>query len=350
LTPREQRRSFVPLTMGKGCPEARITRRKAENRSRFTSRIPETHDPLRESPDNLGETKVLPIIAALIVALAALGMGFFDSFFPGEKSPESNSNPNKSEAPIQEANRSSITVTKPKINSSEMLFTRHEVARGETISRIAYRYGLSPATIVSVNELNGGEIPEEGRALMIPYIDGWRVRSPVNEDIREVAARFNTAIDRVRKIPGSGDYFIYGKIPDEASPSNTVGERFLYPVAGRVSTAYGESVDDITGIGYTSEGIGISVKTGTPVNSSKEGRVILTGHHSTYGLYVIMSHTKKWKSFYGYLGSIEVAVGDKLDAGELLGYSGASGAAPGPQVLFVLISAGESVDPLDYLY
>lgn len=346
MTSRERRRSFVPLAMGKDCPEARTRNGKSENRSEFTSRIPKA----QQSPGNLGETKVLPLIAALIVILAALGMGLFDSFFLGAKRPKPGSNPNKLEASIQEVNRSSITVSKPKISSSKMVFTRHEVGRGETISRIAYHYGLSPVTIVSVNELNIGEIPEEGRSLMIPYIDGRRVQHLGNEGIREVAARFNTAIDRVRQIPGSEDYFIYGRIPDEASPSNTIGERFLYPVPGRISTAYGESVDDITGISYISEGIGISAKSGTPVNSSKEGRVILTGHHSIYGLYVIMSHAKKWKSFYGYLGSIEVAVGDKLDAGEPLGYSGASGAARSPQVLFVLISAGESVDPLDYLY
>jgi len=299
-----------------------------------------------KSSKKLGETKVLPLIAAFIFVLAALGMGLFDGILPAEAP----ANKSKAKFPAQRVNKGSITVTNPGINSSEMVFTRHRVGKDETISRIAYRYGLSPTTIVSINELDNVGIPEEGRSLMIPYIDGRRIQRLEGEDFREVAIRFNTAIGRIQQIPESGDYFIYGEIPDAISPSSTVGEHFLYPIPGRILTSYGESVDDLTGISYTSEGIGISAKSGTPVKSSKEGRVILTGHHSTHGLYVIMSHAGKWRSFYGHLESIQVDIGDRLDAGELLGYSGATGIVRSPQLLFVLIHAGKSVDPLDHLY
>ena len=346
LRVQRERQNFVPLTTAKSYSKAVYGKNAKENR--LASRIPETHgvQPSR----NLGETKVLPLIAAFVTLLVALGMGFFDSFSLGVKQSNPSLDPNEVEFLMQEVNRSSITATKPKTGSSELVFTRHKVSRGETISRIAYKHGLSPATIVSINKLDSAEILEEGRSLMIPYIDGRRIQHLGSESIKGIATRFNTTIDRVQPIPGSEDHFIYGRTTDEVSSSSTIRERFLFPVSGKILTAYGESVDDLTGISYVSEGIGIAVKSGTPVNSSKEGRVILTGHHSSYGFYVIMAHERGWKSFYGHLSSIQVAIGDKLDAWELLGYSGASGTARGPQLLLVLILGGESVDPLDYLY
>ena len=354
LRAQRERQNFVPLAIGKRRSKSVSGLARGENaevnRASPFARISKPHAVSGGTSRDLGETKALPLIAAVTVILTSLGLGLFDSFFLDVEGPEPSPNPSEFEAPIQEVNKSLVTVTKPGIGFPEMVFTRHRVSRGETVSRIAYRYGLSPATIVSVNKLNSAKILREGRDLMIPYIDGQRISRLGNESAGEIAARFNTAIDGIRLIPGSGDYFIYGKISDEASSPGTIRERFLYPVPGRILTAYGEIVDDLTDISYSSEGIGISVKGGTAVNSSKEGRVILTGHHSAYGLYVIMSHARGWKSFYGHLSSIQVAIGDELDAGELLGYSGASGAARSPRLLFVLIFAGKPVDPLDYLY
>jgi len=340
------RKDFVHL--GKSCSKVARCENAKENRS--ASRVSEQHAVLRRSSKDLAETKVLPLITAFIALLTALGMGFFDNFLLDVKQSNPGLNPNKAEQLIQEVNKSSITVTKPKTSSSELVFTRHKVSRGETISRIAYKYGISPATVASINKLDSSEILEEDSDLMIPYIDGQRIQRLESESIMEIATRFGTTIDRVQLIPGTGDCFIYGRISDATSSSSTIRERFLYPVSGRILTAYGESVDDLTDISYISEGIGISAKNGTAVNSSKEGKVILTGYHSAYGLYVIMSHAGEWKSFYGHLDSIQVSIGDKLDAGELLGYSGSSGTARGPQLLFVLISGEKSVDPLDYLY
>lgn len=133
-------------------------------------------------------------------------------------------------------------------------------------------------------------------------------------------------------------------------PSSFIRDLFLYPVSGRIITAFGEGVDNLTGITYDSEGIDLSAAAGTSVTASREGSVILTGHHSSYGLYVIMAHSGGWKSFYGHLSRIDVAPGDELESGTAMGVSGDSGTARSPRLHFALIHNGVSVDPLDYLY
>jgi murein DD-endopeptidase MepM/ murein hydrolase activator NlpD len=234
--------------------------------------------------------------------------------------------------------------------SSELVFTRHRVERGETLSRISYKYGLSPSTLISINNLKSPEEIKNGKILIVPYIDGIRVSVSAGESPEDLADRFGTSPDKVQLIPGSSDYFISGDSSLEHLPASFTRDVFLYPVTGRILTGFGESMDTLTGIGYESEGLDLYAAEGSPVKASRGGRVILTGNHSAYGLYVMMSHAGGWKSFYGHLSRVDVAPGDELESGMVLGLAGRSGTARSPRLYFALIRDNQSVDPLDYLY
>ncbi|RKX90557.1 MAG: hypothetical protein DRP70_00510 [Spirochaetes bacterium] len=293
--------------------------------------------------------KILPLPAAALMFLLLFGAGFFDRLVLISKPVSFDSSPGDVE-PLVRVNKSAIEFPSFENSSLELVFTRHRVLRGETLSRISYKYGLSPSTLISVNSLENPEDVKSGKILIIPYIDGIRVTPLPGESPAEAAVRFGTGIGMVQLIPGSGDYFISGEYSTGSTPASFSKDVFLYPVSGRILTAYGETVDTLTGIGYESEGLDLSAGEGTPVHASKDGTVILTGNHSSYGLYVIMSHSGGWKSFYGHLSRINVAFGDKLESGMSLGLAGRSGTARSPRLYFALIHNGESVDPLDYLY
>ena len=320
--------------------------------------VPPMGKPLiNESPSLFAPLKVLPLLIASLIFFIFFGCGFFDqvilnsgkvSFevYPGESG--------SSMEPAISINRASFDF--PSFDSSdqsstELVFTRHRVLRGETLSRISYKYGLTPSTLISVNQLTTPEDIKKGITLIIPYIDGIRVTPRSGESPVELAARFGTREENVQLIPGSSDYFISGEsLKGHNTMAGFSGNVFLYPVTGRILTAFGESVDTLTGIEYQSEGLDLYAREGTPVKVSKDGKVILTGNHSSYGLYVIVSHAGGWKSFYGHLSRIDVAPGDVLESGTVLGLAGRSGTARSPRLYFALIHNGESVDPLDYLY
>ncbi len=232
----------------------------------------------------------------------------------------------------------------------ELVYTSHRVARGETLSRISYKYGLSPTTLISINNLKEPDDVRSGVTLIIPYMDGVRVAPRQGESPSDIAVRFDTIPEMVQLLPGSREYFVSGGSADNSTPSSFIKDVFLYPVSGRIITAFGEVVDTLTGISYESEGIDLLSVKGTPVNASREGKVILTGHHSSYGLYVIMSHSGGWKSFYGHLSRVDVAPGDELERGTALGAVGNSGTARSDRLHFALIHEGKSVDPMDYLF
>ena len=218
-----------------------------------------------------------------------------------------------------------------------------------TLSFVSYKYGLSPATLISVNRLQRPEDLKVGSVLIIPYRDGVRQRAHDGESSSDAALRLGVDPDSIQILP-DGDFFVSGKSYTGEIPAAFADDMFRYPVSGRVITPFGSGVDDLTDIPYRSDGIDLAAELGTPVVASRKGEVILTGHHSSYGLYVILDHSKGWKSFYGNLGRIAVAPGDSLDGGTVLGTAGKSGTARSPRLHFVLIKNGETVDPLDYLY
>ena len=297
----------------------------------------------------------LPVFIAAFVAVVLMGGGLLDRWIltagtedavpvtgtPGTPQPS---------VSVDLASVSGTAAFRPTSRDvPDMVFTRHRVARGETLTRIAYEYGLAPATLISVNGFEKSGDIRPGIALIVPYTDGIRAVPRRGEDAAEVAERFGVEADSLRMLP-DGSFFVTGSaaVPDTSAPISD--DVFLYPVDGKVLTAFGQGVDGLTGIPYRSEGIDLSADAGTPVLASRSGTVVLTGQHSSYGLYVMMSHPGGWKSFYGHLGRVDVAVGDTLERGDVLGSSGASGNARTPRLNFSLIRNGEPVDPLDYLF
>jgi len=293
--------------------------------------------------------KVIPLSLGALIFFILFGAGFFDSLIMKTESVSLDVFPGNVEPSIQ-IKKAEIDIPFPAEPVSELVFTRHRVLRGETLSRISYKYGLSPSTLISINLLQEPEDVQKGVALIIPYIDGIRITPREGESPVDAAARFGTVPAMVQLIPGTEDFFISGSFSGSSTQVSYTKDMFLYPVSGRILTAFGESVDTLTGISYESEGLDLYAPEGTPVRVSKDGNVILTGNHSSYGLYVIVSHAGGWKSFYGHLKRVDVAPGDILESGTTLGLAGRSGTARSPRLYFALIHDGEVVDPLDYLY
>ncbi|OQX29129.1 MAG: hypothetical protein B0D92_05275 [Spirochaeta sp. LUC14_002_19_P3] len=282
----------------------------------------------------------LPSILSALFFMIMLGMGFFDNIRWDVGKRLDFSGDSISLTAVQKA---SLDIM-PKKAVQEAVFIEHRVASNETLSYIAYKYGLSPATLISVNRLQRPEDLKADRILVIPYQDGIRLRARG----ADLAQQYDTVSDTIQVLP-DGDYFIPGQAPEEL-PAAFAETMFRYPVSGRVLTPFGNGIDELTGIPYNSEGIDLAAEPGTPAAAARAGTVIRTGQHSAYGLYVIMAHKDGWRSFYGHLGRVNAAPGDYLEAGEKIGIAGKSGNARTPRLHFVLVRNGETVNPLDYLY
>ncbi|MDR2516665.1 MAG: M23 family metallopeptidase [Spirochaetaceae bacterium] len=92
-------------------------------------------------------------------------------------------------------------------------------------------------------------------------------------------------------------------------------------------------------------GIDYGVPRGTPVSAAARGRVVLARERVVTGHSVIIEHFPGVYSLYYHLDSIALTEGSMVEAGALLGTSGATGLATGPHLHWEIRVAGENADP-----
>jgi murein hydrolase activator len=118
-----------------------------------------------------------------------------------------------------------------------------------------------------------------------------------------------------------------------------------WPVAGRVTAGFGTPARPG---GAARNGVEIGAPQGTAVTAVHPGTVDYADAFSGFGNLVILDHGGNYYSLYGYLGSIGVIRGQRVDAGTELGRVGTAPAGPAA-LYFELRVDGRSVDPIQWL-
>ncbi len=122
-----------------------------------------------------------------------------------------------------------------------------------------------------------------------------------------------------------------------------------WPAQGTVARRFGRQRHPRFGTTTISNGIQLDIPEGSAATAVYFGTVVYNDWLHGYGNLVIVSHGGESYSLYAHLISSTVALGEWLNKGDLLGYSGASGSLTGPALYFELRIGGEPVDPLRWL-
>jgi len=85
-----------------------------------------------------------------------------------------------------------------------------------------------------------------------------------------------------------------------------------------------------------------------PITASNGGTVIFAGDNGIYGTLVMIDHGLGVTTLYGHLSSLAVAVGDRVEKGQTLGRSGATGLAGGDHLHFAVLVGRTYVDPVEW--
>ncbi|MBK5231461.1 MAG: peptidoglycan DD-metalloendopeptidase family protein [Thermoleophilia bacterium] len=123
----------------------------------------------------------------------------------------------------------------------------------------------------------------------------------------------------------------------------------IWPVSGTITSGFGGRSSP-GGVGTTyHEGLDIAVPEGTPIRAAQGGTVIAASYNGGYGNYTCIDHGNALSTCYGHQSQLGVTTGQSVDQGQVIGYSGNTGASTGPHVHFEVRINGVAQDPLGYL-
>lgn len=129
------------------------------------------------------------------------------------------------------------------------------------------------------------------------------------------------------------------------------GGAMIWPIPGhtKITSNYGMRTHPITGVYKLHTGLDISASTGTEFVAMAKGVVTKASYNSAYGNMVIIDHGGGVQTLYAHGSSIEVEVGDVVNAGDVVLKVGSTGYSTGPHAHFEVRIDGRPVNPLDYV-
>lgn len=160
-----------------------------------------------------------------------------------------------------------------------------------------------------------------------------QVSSKYVEPPPEVARRIASERERVREI--------YAK----RTPPTDRGVPFVRPVPGEPTSVFGTRRLFNGQPRSPHPGLDLRAATGTPVRAAGPGTVVLADDLYYSGNLVIVDHGGGLFTLYAHLSGIDVVDGDVVEAGAVVGRSGATGRVTGPHLHWGAKIGDEPFDP-----
>jgi len=239
------------------------------------------------------------------------------------------------------------------------------VRKGDTVSSIANKFGVSIDTIIWANNIKSVTSIKPGDRLSIPPVTGVVHKVQRGETVYSVAKKyqanpqaivdfpFNTfANDETFALAVGQTLIVPDGIPPKATPSaprklavtTAVSGGgtglFIWPTSGRITQRYS----------WYHRAIDIADSSAPTIIASAAGKVIKVIHgRYGYGNHVVVDHGDGYQTLYAHMSQIYVSLGQNLSAGQAIGQMGSTGKSTGIHLHFEIIKGGVKLDPLTIL-
>jgi murein DD-endopeptidase MepM/ murein hydrolase activator NlpD len=123
----------------------------------------------------------------------------------------------------------------------------------------------------------------------------------------------------------------------------------IWPVAGWLSSSYGNRRDPFTGNSDFHPGLDISANSGEPVVATADGDVASATTNGNYGNLIEIDHGFGITTRYGHLSRFGVLQGQRVRRGDVIGYVGSTGRSTSPHLHYEIWMNGKLTNPLKLL-
>ena len=122
------------------------------------------------------------------------------------------------------------------------------------------------------------------------------------------------------------------------------------PLAGvNLTSSFGMRTHPVTGGRRAHKGIDLAAPTGTPIYATADGLISRASWFSSYGLYVAIEHGGQLQTRYAHMSRLNVAEGQRVQKGDIVGYVGTTGRSTGPHLHYEVRVDGQAVNPVPYM-
>ncbi len=252
-----------------------------------------------------------------------------------------------------------LTEKQKEIGIQPLEFTIYYIRRGDSLNKIASKFGINFDSVVSVNKIRNARSLIVKRPILIPNQIGiyYRVRrSDTMTKIAKRYRRYKVTEEKIQKINDldsrdllTGEtLFIPGGRLTRNQREKVMGLEYAIPVSGRVVSGVGYRRDPFHGRWNFHPGVDIAAPYGRKVFAGKSGRVKLACWYGGYGKCVIIQHRGGYETRYGHMSRIYVRKGQWVRRNTLIGRVGSTGRSRGPHLHFEVRYKNKIINPFRY--
>ncbi len=292
-------------------------------------------------------------------------------------------------------------VSSPTSSSERTGTETYQVADGDTLGQISNRFGLDLNTLLWANDLHVYSLIHVGQSLRIPPENGvfYAVKSgdsiaeiarDLGADTQQILTANHLASDGVllvgkelfvpggelpassppvRRPSGIADLFLsppsssdshpfgYGRgfspvgpvvfatAPSSVEPTSARGsaggaEGWVWPTDWHIITQY---------FSWKHTGVDIGGTYANHTYAAAAGIVVYAGWRTGYGMTIEIDNGNGYITRYAHHSKLYVHVGERVEAGQIIGQIGMTGNATGPHIHFEVIKDGKFQNPLEYI-
>jgi murein DD-endopeptidase MepM/ murein hydrolase activator NlpD len=233
----------------------------------------------------------------------------------------------------------------------------YTVKGGDTVSGIAAEHHISMDAIIASNGIGNVKRLREGETLRIPNMDGIPYTVKKGDSIVRISTAMGVPAEAILDANDIQDdtiaqgtvLFIPGARMKREELKMAMGDIFIYPVRGRLTSPFGWRNDPISGVRRHHSAIDLAAPLGTPIKAAQDGKVSVVGLNATYGRFVILEHGGGYQTMYAHMSVVSVKQGAFVTQGFKIGEVGSTGYSTGPHLHFAVYKNGRPLNPLEFI-